>query len=116
MSTPLERNVPRRFTLGEARHLLPMVKKITAAAVQKAQTLEEDVDLGDTTSEEANQAMRRIVQEWATHIAELGCVPKATWLVDFDNGEGCFCWQHGEEELGYFHTYEDGFAGRTAIH
>lgn len=116
MTTPLEQIAPRRFTLGEARHLLPMVKKITTAAIRKAEALEEDVGLGDTTSDEAHRAMRHIVQEWAVQIARLGCVPKATWLVDFDNGEGCFCWQHGEEELEYFHTYEDGFAGRTAIH
>lgn len=96
--------------------MLPMIKRITGDAVQKAQELEDDVQIGGATNEEAQKTMQTIVQNWATNIAQLGCVPKATWLVDFDNGEGCFCWQYGEDELEFFHTYEDGFAGRTAIH
>jgi hypothetical protein len=45
----------------------------------------------------------------------LGLEVKGLWLVDFDNGSGCYCWQWPEEELAFFHGYEEGFAGRTRI-
>ena len=36
--------------------------------------------------------------------------------MDFDNGSGYYCWQYPEEGLQYYHTYEEGFRGRTRIH
>jgi hypothetical protein len=45
----------------------------------------------------------------------LGVEVKGPWLVDFDNGEGYYCWRWPEEELCWFHGYEDGVAGRIRI-
>lgn len=40
-------------------------------------------------------------------------------LVDFpsvrDGEDVLLCWQLGEDEVGFWHTYEDGFAGRRPI-
>ncbi len=40
-------------------------------------------------------------------------------LVDFPSVAGgievLLCWTEGEDEIGYFHTPEDGFAGRRPI-
>jgi hypothetical protein len=40
-------------------------------------------------------------------------------LVDFpsvrDGQDVLLCWQLGEEEVGFWHSYEDGFAGRRPI-
>ena len=33
------------------------------------------------------------------------------FLVDFDNGEGYYCWKWPEREVDHFHGYEEGFAG-----
>jgi hypothetical protein len=46
---------------------------------------------------------------------QLGCLPKGIWLVDFDNGEGYYCWRYGDDQIEYFHGYSDGFSGRIAI-
>ena len=43
-------------------------------------------------------------------------VAPSSWLVDFDNGEGYYCWKYPEDTVGHFHGYEDGFAGRISIH
>ena len=43
----------------------------------------------------------------------LGADVKGLWLVDFDTGAGYYCWKWPEEELAYFHGYEEGFAGRA---
>jgi len=40
-------------------------------------------------------------------------------LVDFPTssaiGEVLLCWTEGEEEIGFFHTQEDGFGGRRPL-
>ena len=45
----------------------------------------------------------------------LGVEVKGLWRVDFDNGSGYYCWQWPEEQLEYFHDYEEGFEGRSRI-
>ena len=45
----------------------------------------------------------------------MGLEAKGLWLVDFDNGEGYYCWQHPEASLSHYHGYEEGFAGRMKI-
>jgi hypothetical protein len=44
-----------------------------------------------------------------------GVEVKGAWLVDFDTGAGYYCWQWPEEELSYFHGYDEGFEGRIRI-
>jgi len=54
-------------------------------------------------------------------IQELGVLVKDldTGLVDFpsvrDGEEVLLCWRLGEDEVAYWHGYEDGFAGRRPI-
>ena len=36
-------------------------------------------------------------------------------LVDWDAGDGYFCWRYPEPALAHFHGYEEGFAGRVPI-
>jgi hypothetical protein len=35
--------------------------------------------------------------------------------VDFDNGEGYYCWSYPEPAITHYHGYEEGFAGRISI-
>jgi serine/threonine protein kinase len=37
------------------------------------------------------------------------------WLVDFDNGQGYYCWSYPEATISHYHAYDDGFAGRMSI-
>lgn len=46
---------------------------------------------------------------------EEGAEVKGLWLVDFDNGEGYWCWKFGEDDIYYEHSYEAGFPGRKLI-
>ena len=45
----------------------------------------------------------------------MGLEVKGLWLVDFDNGEGYYCWKYPESVVCHYHGYEDGFAGRMKI-
>jgi hypothetical protein len=109
---------PRCWSLEGARALLPDVRKRTAAAVAEVQALLEQRETGKRGTSAAEQLDARIGQltaDWARAMEALGLDVKGLWLVDFDNGNGYYCWRWPETELAYFHGYEEGFAGRVRI-
>ena len=108
----------KKFTLEGARELLPKVKRATADAAvrvsriaEEMQKLEED----DPRLTILDRRARKIVAEWVDAVEALGAETKGLWLVDFDCGDGYYCWQYPEEQLEYFHSYTAGFAGRQPI-
>jgi hypothetical protein len=108
----------KTFTLAQARALLPEIKRVTAdAAVRLAELTEEmqELDEDDPQLQELDRRARQIVAKWVRAVEAVGAETKGLWLVDFDSGEGYYCWQYPEEQLEYFHTYEAGFAGRKPI-
>ena len=116
MSRPKHRR--RVFSYEEALDTFPQVRDLTRAAVRqiesivnRVQSLEEMED----RKAEIEQAYDRVVHAWASEIQQLGCEVKGLWLVDWDCGDGYYCWKYPEEILCHFHGYEEGFAGRVAI-
>ncbi len=109
---------PRKFSLEEAEKLLPVVRKVTREAVEQFLLLEEKLKHHESNPEkwkEVEMEIAQLLNKWSEKIMKLGCEPKGIWLVDFDNGEGYYCWRYDEEKIGFLHGYQDGFAGRTAI-
>ena len=94
---------PRIFTLAEARALMPKVQEITAGAVERYGRLP------------AEEERRSVAETWANELSAMGLEIKGLWLVDFDSGGGYYCWKYPEPELGHFHSYEEGFAGRLPL-
>jgi hypothetical protein len=108
----------RRFTLDEAREMLPSVKQMTAEAVKHAEEVAdaiEGIDEDDPERTILGAELKLIVDGWADRIREMGLEAKGLWLVDFDNGDGYYCWQHPEPMLSHYHGYEEGFGGRIKI-
>ena len=108
----------RTFDLDEAQRLLPEVQRVTAEAAHEVEPiLAEAKGLGaeDRRRKELEERGQRIVNSWAEQIRALGAEPKGLWLVDFDSGEGYYCWRYPEPSIEYFHTYEGGFSARTLI-
>jgi hypothetical protein len=101
----------RIFTYAEAKALLPLVQQLTEEAHARVERLLGAAAEGAHTKEQAQS----IVNAWATEMGSLGLDIKGLWLVDFDNGSGYYCWKHPEASLDYYHTYEEGFAGRVRI-
>ena len=106
------------FTFTAARELLPAVQEITAEAARQTEVLAGTMDdLADDDPQRTQLDLERqmVVDDWTERIRGLGLQAKGLWLVDFDNGEGYYCWQHPEPSLTHYHGYDEGFAGRMKI-
>ena len=108
----------RTFTYDEALALFPRVRSLTAAAVRRVETLSSAVrsrEEGEERRTELEETFQVIVTEWARRVRSLGAEVKGLWLVDFDSGDGYYCWRWPEEVLGHFHDSEQGFADRLPV-
>lgn len=117
MADIIEIHQKRFFTLEEARGLLPIVHRITDSAYQEVKSLSLQLSyLGDEKKKnELEERIRNRFQEWYEKIRKLGCESKGLWLVDFDSGEGYYCWHYPEERIEYFHGYFEGYQGRIKL-
>jgi hypothetical protein len=116
----VDRDSPARriFSLAEAQRLLPEVKRLTEAASTQVDALLARIDAlaeDDPARVELAREAERAIEAWAVRLGELGLEAKGLWLVDFDNGEGYYCWKYPEPAVAHYHAYEDGFAGRMKI-
>lgn len=108
----------RIFSYDEALSTFPLVRDLTAAAVRQIEALTSSVasrDELDSRRDELEEARERIVRAWAHEVASIGCEVKGVFLVDWDSGDGYYCWRFPEQAIGFFHTYDEGFEGRIPI-
>jgi len=129
----------RHFTVEEANAALavvgPLVEQLVAtrqehvAALERQEELEHKIrgngggippaELAAASAEVDTVARRlaRLVDEIGEQGAEVKDVE--TGLIDFPALRGgetvLLCWQLGEDEIGWWHTVEDGFAGRRPL-
>lgn len=108
------------FTLEEARALLPEVQAMTQPVFELASSLSRELqeveDQGDERRAEAlRERLQVLVTTWAEAVRELGPQVKGLWLVDFDSGDGYWCWAYPEDELRHWHSYEGGYGARIAV-
>ncbi len=114
----VDRPAKRQWSLEGARALLDEVRERTGRAVGEVEKLLAEGEGQETGSPERQAIDARIrvaVSRWLRSMEALGLEIKGLWLVDFDNGSGYYCWRWPEEDLAYFHGYEEGFDGRVRI-
>jgi hypothetical protein len=104
----------RVFTYEEAVALMPQVRRLTEDAYRRVEAL--GARFTPRGAEPHAGEVDEIVRAWAESLMRLGVEIKGLWLADFDNGAGYYCWRYPEPALHYFHSYEEGFAGRIRIH
>ncbi len=110
----------RVFTLEEAQTLMPEVKRLTEPvyllAASLAEELREAEEAGDTgRSDDLKERLQALVQSWTNSIQDLQAEVKGLWLVDFDSGDGYWCWAYPESDLDHWHSYEGGFRARVPV-
>jgi hypothetical protein len=108
----------RRWTLEGAQAVFPDVRARTARAVAEVDRLSaerERLATADPEREHLEARIRAAIERWAREMDALGLEVKGLWLVDFDSGGGYYCWRWPEPALAHFHTYDEGFDGRTPI-
>jgi hypothetical protein len=129
----------RYFTPEEASDLLPAVRRLAQRMVRHRRALtralerQERLRAAVTSNgggiqarepadaqaqvEKAVSALARCIEG----IHELGALVKDVdrGLVDFpalrDGEEVLLCWQLGEDDIGYWHGVDEGFAGRKSL-
>ncbi|MBS1767101.1 MAG: DUF2203 domain-containing protein [Acidobacteria bacterium] len=108
----------RIFTLEEAQARMPDVRRLTEPVYLLAGSLAEELrdaeDGGDAARAEALKTrLQSLIESWSEGVMALGADVKGLWLVDFDSGDGYWCWAWPEAELGHWHSYEGGFRSRV---
>ncbi len=107
------------FSLEQARAVLPVIRRITQEFSVKVEGLMarlESVNLTQTqTITRLENEVNQLIKAWHEKIKKLGAKPKGLWLVDFDSGDGYFCWKYPEMDLDYWHSYNDGYTGRVSL-
>jgi hypothetical protein len=129
----------RHFTPEEANaeleHVRPLVERMVeerrehVAALERQEELEARIrgngggippaTLAESAAEvdRIARALARTVDEIAEHGAQVKDFDEG--LVDFPARRGgqtvLLCWKLGEDEIRYWHTVEDGFAGRQEL-
>lgn len=108
----------RIFTLDEARALMPQVKAVTEPVYTLAASLAEELSQAEDAKDEPRaevlcERLQTLVQSWQQSMQDLEAEVKGLWLVDFDSGDGYWCWAYPEDELAYWHSYEGGFRSRV---
>lgn len=110
------------FSLAEARTMLPLISRMTKTAAEKVQVLIGKIESKSRASEADRAEIEnleahasQLIQDWQTKIQKLGGVPKGIWVVDFDSGDGYFCWKYPEVSIDHWHAYRDGYTKRKRL-
>jgi len=121
----------RHYTLEEANALLPKLEPLLGE-LRDARDRLTDSDLHETLGESApsnggGEPGREVGEAFLRVRGMLGVLePLGLVIRDLDRGlvdfpailegtEAYLCWQLGEDEIGFWHGLEDGFAGRRPI-
>ena len=115
---------PKYFTLKEANQKLPFVKKVVTEILVKGQALRALLsEGGNETASQETQQLSEEIESLIAQLEEIGCFYK-DWnfeigLVDFpamiEGEEALLCWRSDEGEILWYHSLEDGFAGRRPL-
>ena len=108
----------RQFSLSEATEMLPVLRKVTAAASKELIPYQDQMNVlldCDPRQGPLKDEFEQIVRKWISQVQRLGVRVSGLWEVGFDTGDGYLCWRHPELRLAYFRNYEEDFSRRRPI-
>ena len=108
----------RQFSLSEAKQVLPILRKLTAASSEELAPYQDQMTAMldcDPRQSPMKGEFEQIVRKWISQVQRLGLRVSGLWEVGFDTGDGYLCWRHPELRLAYFRYYEEDFSRRRPI-
>ena len=115
----VELNPKKIYTITEVDEILPLVRRITQEYVTRVQSLMNKFEAAKNRQDSKITVIEREINEcvqlWQNKMEKLGLKAKGLWIADFDSGDGYFCWKFPEEQVNYWHLYNNGFGGRLKI-
>jgi len=108
----------RIFTYEEALDTFAEVRDLTARAIHQIRALYNSIQSREEMERRHNEleaATSQVIEAWTEEVTAMGCLVKGLWLVDWDCGDGFYCWRYPEASIAHFHDYDDGFTGRIPI-
>ena len=118
----------RRFTLAQANSALPLVRRIVGDIVKThGLILRLQAEMDRASGKEQAAAQSRLdasvgrLEDYVDELTEIGCELKdyQVGLIDFvgrhDSRDVYLCWKLGEEQIGYWHEINAGYAGRQPV-
>ena len=108
----------RIFTYEEALDTFPAILDLTDRAIHQIRAIYNGIQSREEMERRQNElegATSQVIEAWSEEVTAIGCLVKGLWLVDWDCGDGFYCWRYPEGSIGHFHTYDDGFNGRMPI-
>ncbi len=133
---------PKYFTVEEANQTLPLVRAILADIVKlfaeiherrerltairgsrRQRKNEEETPYSEELNQIETEIQKQVgqLEEYIDELRQLGIELKdpVKGLVDFrtlmDGREVYLCWHLGEDEIGFWHELDAGFAGRQSL-
>jgi hypothetical protein len=117
--------IEKFFTPKEANQRLPLVKKIVEDILSKVHEARTLMTMSKISHERERQLidLDRRIKASIAQLEEIGCYYK-DWnfeigLVDFPaiihGQQALLCWRSDEQEVAWFHGYQDGYAGRRPV-
>ncbi|MCG8589917.1 MAG: DUF2203 family protein [Proteobacteria bacterium] len=100
----------RRWSLAGAESVLCDVRRHTEAAVQESEVLLARSREASDPAEAARAAaaLRRVLSRWLRAMEALGVEARGPWRVEFETGDGTYCWSWPDEDLAGFRDAEGG--------
>lgn len=101
-----------KWDLKDAQELIPLLLSITNHTVSKYNRLAERINYlahcGLTyQAEREHPKVEAMLKRWQEKLFRLGVYSAAPFTVEFDFGNGLYCWRYPEKELKYWHAYDD---------
>lgn len=121
METPvIELGSPSVFSIEDANSRVRVINHFTKEVARNVDQLLARLESAGPTDASKTRLteieVEKIIESWNSKVKKLGGVPKGLWLVDFDAGDGYYCWKYPEIEVKFWHDRNSGFTGRIPLH
>jgi hypothetical protein len=110
------------FNFAEVNQVIPKIANLTEEVIQELDSIRrrnapEEESNGSSISDLILKEVEAALQAWSERIAELGGQPKGYFTVDFQSidPEMLYCWNYGEDRIGYAHKVWENFSHRRPL-